>query len=301
MVDITNIMDNPAAYTHRQIRNGKSGAEVWEIEGRFILKCVRSENLPDPAVYTLYQNEAYFYQFFNKEHSEKMLPCLPEVLEIRVSQEEIRILMKKYWELSRERIDEALLQKIMRALAQVHTRTIPDFLKREQKQPGYLKRDQIENCVDGWRSVLAEHPGAFDEGILTETAARINEIIGWHHGEERVLNHGDFHWDNLLQRENGDIVICDWQGVNAGGASGDISFFLSRLGADGFALEPQQAVELYCHERFQLTGETISQEDLLKHMNAANTITSFQFWHEYLHGSDCGRVRDIYEKMAIFP
>lgn len=301
MADIANIMDNPAAYAHRQIRNGKSGAEVWELEGRYILKCVQREKLPDPAVYTLYQNEAYFYQFFCKDHGEKTLSCLPEVLDIRVSREEIRILMKKYRELSRETIDQALLQKIMRALAQVHTREIPDFLRREQKKPGYLENKQIESCVEGWRAVLAEHPGAFDEGILTETADRINEIIRWHHGEEQVLSHGDFHWDNLLQGEDGDIVICDWQGVNAGGASGDISFFLSRLGADGIALKPQQAVELYCHERFRLTGENNSHEYLLKHMNAANTITSFQFWHEYLHGSACGRVREIYEKMAAQP
>ncbi|MDE6518175.1 MAG: phosphotransferase, partial [Acetatifactor sp.] len=180
-----------------------------------------------------------------------------------------------------------------------HTQDIPAFLRREQKQPGYLKEDQIEYCLAGWRSVLAEHPGVFDEGILTDTAAKINEIIGWHHEEEQVLSHGDFHWDNLLLDENGDVVICDWQGVNAGGASGDISFFLSRLGADGINIEPERVVKLYCQERFQRTGENISKEDMIRHMNAANVITSFQFWHQYLHGSACERVRGIYEKMRM--
>lgn len=33
-------------------------------------------------------------------------------------------------------------------------------------------------------------------------------------------------------------------------------------------------------------------------MDAADVITSFVFWHEYLHGSDVGRVRGIYEKMV---
>ena len=160
-----------------------------------------------------------------------------------------------------------------------------------------MEEARIEGCIDGWRSVLAEHPGVFDEGILRETATKINELIGWHHGEQQVLSHGDFHWDNLLLGENGNIIVCDWQGVNAGGASGDISFFTSRLGADGITIEPERAAELYCQERLRLTGETISQDDMIRHMNAANVITSFQFWHEYLHGSSCERVRGIYEKM----
>ena len=134
---------------------------------------------------------------------------------------------------------------------------------------------------------------------MTETAAKINEIIGWHHGEVQVLSHGDFHWDNLLLGESGDIMICDWQGVNAGGASGDISFFLSRLGADGIIVELVKVVELYCHERFRLTGKKISRDDLIRHMNAADIITSFRFWHQYLHGSTSERVRDIYEKMSL--
>ncbi len=33
-------------------------------------------------------------------------------------------------------------------------------------------------------------------------------------------------------------------------------------------------------------------------IRAANVITSFTCWHEYLHGSDEGRVREIYEKMV---
>lgn len=127
---------------------------------------------------------------------------------------------------------------------------------------------------------------------------RINQIIGWHHEEPQVLCHGDFHWDNLLLRENGEIVICDWQGVNAGGASGDISFFISRLGADGTEIAPEKLVEIYVQERALLTGVTLSEDILLGHMQAANSITTFQFWYEYLHGSACGRVRGIYEKMG---
>lgn len=292
-----NVKEYLATHENREIRSGKSGAEVWEVEGRFVLKYVQRTRLPEPEVFEFYRNEANFYQFFGQNCHKGMLPCLPEVLEVQASKDEILILMKKYQELSRDEVSEELLRKIMEALAAVHTQEIPAFLRREKKQPGYLEEDRIEGCIAGWRSVLAEHPGVFDEGILRETAAKINELIGWHHGEQQVLSHGDFHWDNLLLGENGNIIVCDWQGVNAGGASGDISFFLSRLGADGISIEPERAVELYCQERLRLTGETISQDDMIRHMCAANVITSFQFWHEYLHGSPCERVRGIYEKM----
>ena len=285
-------------HEHRQIGGGHSGARIWEIDGRYVLKHVIKDMLPEPEMFPLYLNEALFYQFYREEGHGEALPCLPEVLETRVSDREILLLMKKYRQPSKEALDDGLLRGIMRALAQVHTREIPDFLKRPQGEPGYLKAERIAECVDGWRSVLAEHPGALDPGILERTADRINQIIGWHHEEPQVLCHGDFHWDNLLLRENGEIVICDWQGVNGGGASGDISFFISRLGADGTEIAPEKLVEIYVQERALLTGETLSEDILLGHMQAANSITTFQFWHEYLHGSACGRVRGIYEKMG---
>lgn len=284
-------------HEHREMGGGQSGARVWEVDGRYVLKHVRKDMLSEPNVFSLYLNEALFYRFIQQEGHGELLPCLPEVLEIRILDQEILLLMKKYQLPSREALDDGLLRRIMRALAQVHTREIPAFLKREQGEPGYLTAEQIAECVAGWRSVLAEHPGAFDPGILEQTAGRINEIIGWHHGDSQILCHGDFHWDNLLMKENGEIVICDWQGVNAGGASGDISFFISRLGADGTEIAPERLVEIYVRERALLTGENLSEETLLKHMRAANIITTFQFWHEYLHGSSCERVRGIYEKM----
>ncbi len=292
-----NLREYLAAHDKREIKNGKSGSEVWEVEGGYILKRVEREKLSGPEAFSLYQNEARIYEFFG-EASRETLPCLPRVLKMEVSDKEILILMEKYQELCKEEIDDELLQKIMRALAMIHVREIPAFLRREQKQPEILGKEQIESCLEGWRSVLAEHPGAFDERKLTEAADAINEIICWHHEEARVLVHGDFHRENLLLRASGDIVVCDWQSVGEGGASGDISFFLSRLGADGVEAEPEKAVKLYCQERGSLTGEQISQRDLLRHGKAANLITSFRFWHYYLHGCSRKNVGEIYEKMT---
>lgn len=282
----------------RQIRDGQSGAEVWETADGRILKYVRRESLPDPEMFGQYRKEAYFYQLF-LEDSRKRPSYLPEVWEVQSSDQEILILMKQYRKFTMEEKSEELLEKIMRALAEIHVSELPAFLRKDRQQPGYLTKEQIEGCRAGWQSVLVEHPGAFDERILAEAAENINEIIGWHEEEEQILIHGDFHWDNLLQGEEGEILVCDWQGVGQGGASGDISFFLSRLGADGISIEPEKAVALYGRERTELTGENVSSRDLLLHMQAANLITSFQFWHEYLHGSSTERVRGIYEKMRM--
>ncbi|MDE6675750.1 MAG: hypothetical protein K2K19_13250, partial [Acetatifactor sp.] len=120
-----NVREYLALHGNRQIRSGKSGAEVWEIEGKYVLKYVQRAKLPELGVFALYQNEALFYQFFDKNLQKKTLPCLPKVLEVQVSEDEILILMKKYHEISKNRISEELLQKIMGALAVVHTQDIP--------------------------------------------------------------------------------------------------------------------------------------------------------------------------------
>lgn len=158
--------------------------------------------------------------------------------------------------------------------------------------------EQICVSVEGWRTVLDEHPGAFDGAPLEHIAGEINQIILWLGSEETVLSHGDFHWDNLLMDEQGNIIICDWQGVEAGAASGDLSFFFGRLRGDGIQMKEQEVVEAYGREIWQLSEKKVTWEEIDGHIRAANVITSFTCWHQYLHGSDEGRVREIYEKMV---
>ena len=66
-----NVKEYLAAHEHRKIRSGKSGAEVWEVEGRFVLKYVQRTKLPEPEVFELYRNEAYFYQR-SEEHTSEL-------------------------------------------------------------------------------------------------------------------------------------------------------------------------------------------------------------------------------------
>lgn len=160
-----------------------------------------------------------------------------------------------------------------------------------------LTKERIDYCLGGWKRVLREHPNAFDDTFLDIIACDLNSIIEWHDNEVKLLSHGDFHWENLLMDEDDKFLICDWQGICINGESSDISFFMSRLGADGIDINEQLFLEAYSHAINELTGRIINVEDILRHIAASNIITSFIFWHEFLHGNDEERVKGIYDKM----
>jgi thiamine kinase-like enzyme len=156
--------------------------------------------------------------------------------------------------------------------------------------------------MQGWKAVLAEHPGVFDEMVLEQIEQSVNDWNKKFFVKEYCFVHGDFHFENLLQDEDGNIKIIDWQNCGTGHGSGDISFLLSRLSADGFSIDAEKIIEMYC-QGAKKQGRRILAQEIFVQMSLANLNTSFRFWHMYLHGSEEKRVRDIYEKMikdAIF-
>ena len=288
-----NIQDYLKGNRYTEIRVGQSGADVWEINGTAILKYVERRKLEGP-LFDTYAREALFY----RSRADAPRGYLPEVLDLEISDDEIVLLLKKYESPERGSLDESLIRKITRALASVHADSIPEFMNADRKTAAPLSGQQIEECLSGWKSVQAEHPELPDDAPLDTVAEKINRIIAWHDSEERVLVHGDFHWDNLLTDSSGNVLICDWQSVGLGGASGDLSFFLSRLGSDGVRPDPDLFLRAYSEAAEEITGRPVNAEALAGHMAAANVITSFVFWHLYLHGADAERVRGIYGRMA---
>lgn len=276
-----------------EIKAGQSGANVYEIDGKYVLKHTVRERLKEELFIT-YTREVLFY----RDQMTRQRAYLPEVLRAETSENEILILMKKYCRPERSAINAELIQKITTSLAALHTDAPPSFLRRDREKAESLSDRMITECLCGWKNVLAEHPGSFRESQLNEIAGKINHLIAWHDTEDRVPVHGDFHWDNLLQDENGNILLCDWQGVDLGGASGDLSFFLSRLGGDGIHIDAAAFLDHYVDAVRKISGKQIRRQDIIRHMNAANVITSFLFWHQYLHGNSEERVGDIYSKMT---
>lgn len=316
------ILNNHAS----ELPGGQSGAKVYDIEGKYVYKTVKKEAVGE-EMFLAYRKEAKWYQYAarmcacvgtnaaTENNAADAYSFLPEVYDIASSEEEIKLLMKHYEPLKREQLNDGILQEIMTVLAKVHRMEIPSFLRGSAVQGDDLPKDssqedkskaqllteeEIKTSVEGWISVLQEHPDVFGEDDVTDLkniATVINQIIKWHDTEEHVLTHGDFHFDNLLKDEDESLLICDWQGVNVGAASGDLSFFISRLTGDGIPLEKRKVIEFYCKTMKELFGKTVSVNEISSHMEAANLITSFRFWHYYLHGSDAGRVQSIYAPM----
>jgi thiamine kinase-like enzyme len=274
----------------KKISIGQSGADVFELNESQILKHVVRERIKN-GMFDTYVREALFYQ------SECPKAYLPEVSDVQISEDEIVLVMKKYRNLDRNDFNDELLKAIAGVLAGIHSETVPEFVIENDIRSNEMSENEISDCVKGWHSVLDEHPGKFDGSLIDVVSVKINDIIKWHDSEIRHLSHGDFHWDNLLTDDNGRIIVCDWQGVGLRGASDDLSFFISRLGADGISVDAHTFLTWYAIEYNRLTGENIEADDLEKHIKAANVITSFRFWHLYLHGNDTERVREIYDKM----
>ena len=104
---------------------GKSGAQVYDIGGEYVLKQICRAEIGNDELYEAYKKEAWGYTVGGAEIS-----CLPEVIDLRNTNEEISILMKRYQALSRRDINMELMEKIMRTLASVHASEIPLLLKQ---------------------------------------------------------------------------------------------------------------------------------------------------------------------------
>jgi len=274
-----------------KIRVGQSGADVYELDGNSILKHIKRDAL-EGDLFDTYSKEALFYK------SKQGKNYLPEVLDNEISENEIIIVLKKYTPILRDELSNDLIRKITKVLALIHTDDIPAFLGNSDQKKELLSSERVNYCLKGWKSVLNEHPGAFDEAYIDIIVSKINEIIDWHNTEERILTHGDFHFENLLKDSTGNILVCDWQNAGIGGASEDLSFFMSRLGADGVVFDSDFILESYADAIKDIKGVSIDINAIKKHMAAANVITSFEFWHEFLHENDEVRVRGVFDKMA---
>lgn len=60
--------------------------------------------------------------------------CFPDILAVEVSDDEILVLMKKYACPDRTKIDEAMIRKVARLLADIHSDKIPEFMNEDVKK-----------------------------------------------------------------------------------------------------------------------------------------------------------------------
>ncbi len=273
-----------------EITLGQSGAHVYELEENRVLKVAFREEVKDERIWDSYVKEALFYESCKVEF-------LPKVFVNIHTENEVFLILEKCVPLNREQLDTELLQKVMDVLVQIHAMKIPAFIKVEERKPVIFSKEEIAESLEGWKNVLNEHSGAFAEEWLEEIGTCINEINQKLFIEQSGFNHGDFHFENIMQDTEGNIKVVDWQNCGIGHVSGDISFFLSRLSADGYGIEAKEMIGLYC-ECAEQSGSREQSVEIELQMCLANLNTSFRYWYVYLLGSTTERVQSIYEKMV---
>ena len=278
------------AHSVSEIRMGQSGAKVYRLSGNRIAKHVQRHLLQDDDVWEKYRRESLFYACC----SGATHPFLPQVCYNELRGDELLLIMQAYQPLHQSRLSQPdMLDRALETLAQIHALPVPAFLSAGESAPFHLKPDALERCHQGWLSVLREHPGRFSEAALRAVAEHINPVNARLFAPRLVLCHGDFHCENLLTDDQGRIIVCDWQNCNVGDVTGDISFLLSRLSADGYPQDSARALEVYCRH-----ASIPDPAPLDSQMRLANLNTTFLFWHEYLHGNPEDRVRQLFDHMV---
>lgn len=274
----------------QRITIGKGGASVYELNNSRIAKHIQRNVSESDSFWSSYQREFLFYT----NYSSSAYPFLPKVYHCYQSDHEIQIIMEKYRPLNRNSLDAEVLEKVLAILAQIHSLPIPDFLPSMDTKPLMINQADISQYLLGWQEVVEEHGQEFSKDDLYRIAESINVINKKVHSTKYSLCHGDFHFENILEDDNGNIIVCDWQNIGIGHVSEDISFLLSRLSADGCNISKEKAIQIYCN----YSNTEVTQEEIAMQMSLANLNTSFMFWHNYLHGCSVDRVRDVLKKMV---
>ncbi len=270
---------------------GKSGAQVYFAGDRFVWKHIRRAHTGEEAVWDSCVREARMYAEFHNA-----VEFAPKAYQIEQTQQTVSVLLARGRMLRRDALDAPMLARIMDLLVRIHHYPPPDFL--EKPKPYVPPEADLQNTwIEGWESVLAEHPGVFDQSAVQWIAQHFIEVNLAAAARPFRLVHGDFHIENLLILPDGRLAACDWQSAGIGDPAGDLSFFRSRLSGDGVALDERTLLCAYC-EAAARAGYREDAQALARAIALANVNTSFAFWHAYLHGADTERVARIFEKMV---
>ncbi|SDQ32079.1 phosphotransferase family protein [Thermostaphylospora chromogena] len=102
-----------------------------------------------------------------------------------------------------------------RVLRDLHRLPVPPFALKRLADP----LAEVRRCVETHSDVLTPQQRCWLRERIAELTERWNELEDV---DPPVLLHGDAWIDNLLRRDDGDVVLCDWDGVAVGRREWDL-------------------------------------------------------------------------------
>ena len=160
-----------------------------------------------------------------------------------------------------------------------------ELLHRLGEQPHQVKLehrdDEIEKSVDAWDHVYELMMPTL--GVPVSKAFLI-ELLHSLKNFERIqsevpltLVHGDFHMENCLFNDDGQLVITDWQSLSAGSCAEDIGYFIARAELYGNPLSRDETICLYLKSLSDNLGRPVSHE-VIKLAIYAKILSVHIFW-----------------------
>ena len=286
------------------ITTGAGGAYVYFIDDTYVVKYAYFPQL-DADTRKGYRNEFNFY----KTCSNQKNIFIPEVILQTINDDEMLIVMKKYFPVKPEEWNENLQKYAIELCAQINAIDATGFVKIFQEQEKQSDANELSIADDNphplsvsyrdWNNLQIKFPKHIDAELLKEMYENFDQINSYANklGMPETLCHGDCHPNNFLK--DGDrLVICDWQGIGMGKGIGDVAFFISR-GADmGIKINRDMLIESYREALLKYANIEVKVSDLHKSVAANEFGVSFRFWAGFLQTSEISRVLDIYNAMV---
>lgn len=275
---------------------GASGSEVYEVvneDEMMILKIINLKSTDSHQCQTFMKE----WDFYNRVQ-DMQIPFIPKVLHIYKNVDYALIIMKSYDLIKTKDWNQELQEKVIDLIINVHM--LPKtFLPEQRKDKQQENQEDPKYYYEAWSKLLSEYQESFDTACLESIYRDFDKILNIDAKLPESVVHGDFHLNNILyDKEDGRLILCDWQNVGIGIGTDDISFFVSRGNSDGMNLDDTILLEHYCEKYSFISGNEIRVADVLTQNAKQTVLVSFMFWHFYLHGAEYERVKQIYEQMV---
>ncbi len=287
----------------RLLAGGGSGAITCRVvcEGRdFVLKLTEEE--AGEYRFESAKRELRFYE----DVAPELCVSVPRLIAFDVSRESVTLLFDCYEPAGRaSEWTTSLFEAVARSLGHYHARnTDVDALRRRwpwipTEGPAF-NRESIDEALSQWTLIsrVDRLHDVLNRGVIDFIGRLAGDLDRLDYLRSRLpptLRHGDFHVDNLLMDESGNILWADWQEVQIGHPIEDLSHLVARARVDGAAV-PDAAVAAAYHQELSITVD-VTLDVVREALSASELMKIILHWPFYLGHASTERVKLLVDKM----